>query len=83
MGSTDAAWNDLNNDVLSAFTDSDPRSAGDVERARPGLPPPYIRAALRQNTDFGYLAATRGAVHTTYRITEAGKSRLSNTKEMV
>lgn len=83
MGSTDAAWNDLNDAVLGVFTNDLPRTGGDVHRAQPGLPDSYVRAALRQLADLGYLTATRGAVHTTYRITEAGKSRLAdNTKAM-
>ena len=82
MGSTDAAWNDLNNAVLAAFTSDIPRTIGDLQRAQPGVPASYIRAALHQNADHGYLKTARGAVHTTYTITEAGKSHLANTKAM-
>lgn len=82
MGSTDAAWNALNDAVLAVFTSDLPRTIGDLQRAQPGVPPSYIRAALHQLTDLGHLAAARGAVHTSYTITEAGKRRLADTKAM-
>ena len=82
MSSTDAAWDDLNNDVLGVFTDDRPRTTGEVERDRPGLPSSYVRAALTHNAEFGYLTARRGAVHTTYTRTETGRARLADTKAM-
>lgn len=82
MGSTDAAWNDLNDAVLAVFTSELPRTIGDLRRAQPAVPDSYIRAALHQNTDLGYLKAVRGVVHTSYTITEAGNRHLANTKAM-
>lgn len=84
MGSTDAAWNDdVNDAVLTAFTNDLPRTTGDLQRAQPGVPASYIRAALHQLTDLGYLKAVRGAVHTSYTITEAGTRHLADTQAMV
>jgi hypothetical protein len=82
MGSTDAAWNDVNDAVLTVFTNDLPRTIGDLQRAQPGVPASYIRAALHQNADLGYLTAACGAVHTTYTITEAGKRHLANVMEV-
>ena len=82
MSSTDAAWNDLDLEVLRVFKDT-PLYPGEVSHALPGIPDAYVRTALRQNLDHGYLSARRGAVHTTYRITEAGRRHLANTKAMV
>lgn len=82
MSSTSHAWNDLNDAVLSAFTSDVPRTGGDIHRALPGVPDPYVRTALHQLADLGYLTSARGAVHTTYRITEAGVRRFDNTMEV-
>jgi len=82
MGSTDAAWNDVNNAVLAAFTNDLPHTIGDLQRVQPGVPASYIRAALHQLADSGYLSAVRGAVHTSYTITEVGQRHLANMKAM-
>jgi DNA-binding PadR family transcriptional regulator len=82
VSSTSHAWDDLNDAVLAVFTSDMPRTSGDIRRAQPGVPDSYIRAALHHLTDLGYLAAARGAVHTTYRITEAGARHLTNTMKV-
>jgi DNA-binding transcriptional regulator PaaX len=82
MGSTDAAWNDLNYAVLAVFTNDLLRTIGDLQRAQPGVPASYIRAAVHQLADLGHLTTHRGAVHTTYRITEAGRRHLTNTMKV-
>jgi DNA-binding PadR family transcriptional regulator len=81
VSSTSDTWNDLNNAVLAVFKDT-PLTAGDVRRVLRDVPDSYIRAALNQNTEHGFLSAHRGAVHTTYTITEAGRRHLTNTLEV-
>jgi hypothetical protein len=81
MGSTDAAWDDLNNAVLAVFTDA-AMNAGEVRHALAGVPDRHVRTALHQFADLGYLAAVRGAVHTTYTITEAGRQHLAAVMEV-
>lgn len=82
MRSTTDAWTDLDNAVLGIFGDL-PLDTRDVSRVLSDIPDGCVRIALRQNVDLGFLTAHRGAVHTTYRITEAGASHLANTKAMV
>jgi DNA-binding PadR family transcriptional regulator len=81
MRSTTDAWTDLDNAVLGVFGDL-ALDTRDVSKALSDIPDGCVRTALRQNVDLGFLVVHRGAVHTTYRITEAGKSHLANTKAM-
>ncbi|MCU1657073.1 MAG: hypothetical protein JWO57_1729 [Pseudonocardiales bacterium] len=81
MGSVDAAWNDLNKAVLSVFADA-ALNAGEVRREMAGVPDRHVRTALHQLTDLDYLTSARGAVHTTYTITEAGKRHLAAVMEV-
>lgn len=81
MGSVDAAWNDLNNAVLSVFADA-ALNAGEVRRALAGVPDRHVRTALHQLAGLGHLAAVRGAVHTSYTITEAGRRHLATVMEV-
>ena len=82
MRSTTDTWTDLNDAVLGVFGDL-ALDTRDVSRVLPDIPDGYVRTALHQLADQGLVTAHRGAVHTTYRITEAGKSHLANTKAMV
>jgi DNA-binding PadR family transcriptional regulator len=81
MRSTTDAWTDLNDAVLRVFGDS-ALDARDVSRALPDIPDGYVRTALHQLADEGFLLVHRGAVHTTYRITEAGVRHLAHAKAM-
>lgn len=81
MRSTTNAWTDLDNAVLGVFGDL-ALDTRDVSKALSDIPDGCVRTALRQNVDLGFLAAHRGAVHTTYRITEAGRSHLADVLEV-
>lgn len=81
MRSTTDAWTDLDNAVLGVFGDS-PLDTRDVSRVLSDIPDGCVRTALRQNVDLGFLIVHRGTVHTTYRITEAGKSHLTSVMEV-
>ena len=81
MRSTTDAWTDLNDAVLGVFGDL-ALDTRDVSRALPDIPDGYVRTALHQLADQELVTLHRGAVHTTYRITNAGRSHLANTMEV-
>lgn len=76
-------WAELDNTVLAVFTDDTPRGISDVRRILPDLTSKEIRTALHVNAEHGYLRSARGAVHTSYTITEAGREHLAGARTAV
>ena len=72
------AWSAVDDAVLEAFRDGRARKASDVFRMLPDLTHREICHALDANAALGRLAAGES----TFVITEAGRSRLANTKAM-
>ena len=73
-------WAALDDAVLAVFGDGTARSTGDVLRRLPDLTHREVRTALAVNVERGCLTAVRGAVHTTYTITRAGREHLATAK---
>lgn len=73
-------WAVLDDTVLAVFRSSDPLSTGDVLRRLPDLTHREVRTALTLLVERGHLTAVRGAVHTTYTLTEQGRRHLAAAK---
>jgi hypothetical protein len=69
-------WAEADAQVLGAFADGQPRHAGELSGDLPSFR--VLRMILAQNVRAGHLEPHRGAVHTTYLITEAGKRHLAD-----
>jgi hypothetical protein len=76
-------WAVLDDTVLRAFTDDTPRAVSDVLRTLPDLTVREIRTALHVNAERGFLRSARGAVHTHYTITPAGRKHLAGARTAV
>jgi hypothetical protein len=70
-------WAEADAQVLGAFADGKPRHVGELPA---DLPFRVLRMILAQNVRAGHLEPRRGAVHTTYLITKAGKRHLDTMK---
>jgi hypothetical protein len=76
---TDAAWAQIDTEVLTALARGRALTAGEV---LPDQPRDIAVLVLSQNVHAGLVAARYDASRTTYTITEAGRKHLANTKAM-
>lgn len=68
-------WSDGDRQILEALADGRPRYAGELNV---GMDIKVVRTLLAENVHAGHLTATRGAIHTTYRITSKGEKYLKS-----
>jgi predicted transcriptional regulator len=68
-------WSDGDRPILETLADGQPRYAAQLA-AELGMDIKVVRTLLAENVHAGHLTATRGAVHTTYRVTAKGEAYL-------
>jgi predicted transcriptional regulator len=70
-------WSDGDRPILEALTDGQPRYAAQLV-SELDMDIKVVRTLLAENVHAGHLTATRGAVHTTYRLTAKGEAYLKS-----